>query len=189
MFPCVHLRIFYLVFLESVLKYTYILIFFFVEVKKSKKKWNFKKLYIKLKAKTWAYMLTSNSIGDEIVFTQNLFVIYPIYCGLKFSINLRIVISIFILNNFWTYPVVVPSSPEGFTRKIWCFYGYVSIDILPKFLFHIYCYCSVVIHFNSRIDIEGIQDFFPTILTFWEKHWPHLRYIPKGLVHCNWGSL
>ena len=76
-------------------------------------------------------MLTSNSICDEIVFTQNLFVIYPIYCGLKFSINLRIVISIFILNNFWTYPVVVPS-----------------------------------FHFNSRIDIEGIQDFFPTILTF-----------------------
>ena len=165
--------------------YLYLDFFLFVKVKKSKKKWNFKKLYIKLKAKTWAYMLTSNSICDEIVFTQNLFVIYPIYCGLKFSINLRIVISIFILNNFWTYPVVVPSSPEGFTRKIWCSYGYVSIDILPKFLFHIYCYCSVVIYFNSRIDIEGIQDFFPTILTFWEKHWPHLRYTPKGLVHCN----
>ena len=72
----------------------------------------------------------------EIVFTRNLFIVYLIYCGLKFSINLIVVISI-LVDIFWSCPVVFPSTLEGFPCKIWCSCVVVFMWCLMNFFFPI----------------------------------------------------
>ena len=105
----------------------------------------------------------------------DLFVVYPIYYEVKFSINLRIVISIFIVEIFWSCLVVFPTTLEGFSCKIWYSYVVVFQLMLAEFFISIlYYYCLVVIYFNSHIDIEGTYDFSPTISPWRNfKFWVH----------------
>ena len=71
----------------------------------------------------------------EILFNHwDLFIVYPIYCGLKFSINLIVGCNLyFIVDIFRSCPMIFPSTPEGFSRKIWCSYMVVFIWCLLKF--------------------------------------------------------
>ena len=94
----------------------------------------------------------------------DLFVVYQIYHRVKFSINLRIVITIFIVEIFWSCLMVFPTTLEGFSRKISYSCVVVFQLMLAEFFVSIlYYYYLVVIYFNSHIDIEGTYDFSPTI--------------------------
>lgn len=53
-----------------------------------------------------------------------LFVVYLIYCRLEFDIDLIVVIY-FIVDIFWSCPIVFPSSSKGFPRNIW--YSFVDV--------------------------------------------------------------
>ena len=72
----------------------------------------------------------------EIVFTPwDLFVVYPIYYELKFSIKLYSCNLYFIVDIFRNCPVVFPSTLEGFPHKIWCSCVVVFVWCLLNFFF------------------------------------------------------
>ena len=68
---------------------------------------------------------------------------YPIYCGLRFSINLIVVISISLWIFFGAVLWFFPSTPEGFLRKIWCFCMVVLLWYLLKFSCQIFYTASL----------------------------------------------
>ena len=65
--------------------------------------------------------------GEIVFISLDLFVVYLIYCEFKFDINLRVVISIFRVDIFWSCLVVFPSTPKGFPYGVFC--GCVSIYV------------------------------------------------------------
>ena len=72
---------------------------------------------------------------DEIIFTLgDLFIASLVYCELKFAINMKVIISICIVNFFLSCLVVFSFKLKDFPRKIWYSCAIVFLLYILKFL-------------------------------------------------------